>query len=433
MKALRRWALVGLAVTSPTILTSPAVARESTGDVVIEWNQLLQRNITGLPVGQARNYAILQIAMGDAVVAIEGHYQPFHAAVRAPSGASAEAAAAQAGHDVMVNLFPASQAAADTALANRLAQIPPGPRSLGVQVGAKAAAAILAWRLNDGYASANPQPPSFLASTLPGVWRPTASGPYQFSEIFFVTPFGLLTSTQFLPTPFPQLESTAYADALNEVKAVGRAPGGPVAPVRTDEQTRFAQLFAGVGAFANVTGPFRLWSNVARDLSLQKKLSLLDTARLFALTLAGLHDSLLTSHSSKAVYRLWRPETAIANADQDNNPATDPEPGWTPLIPTPPYPAYSSNMTCIGTGGSRMLANVLGADAQTFTATWYTATDDVVYAQPYTSLGQLGRDEAHSRIWGGIHYRFDIEASQVSCTQVADYLFDHYMRPARDE
>jgi hypothetical protein len=158
---------------------------------------------------------------------------------------------------------------------------------------------ILAWRLNDGYASANPQPPSFLASTLPGVWRPTASGPYQFSEIFFVTPFGLLTSTEFLPTPFPQLESTAYADALNEVKAVGRAPGGPVTPVRTDEQTRFAQLFAGVGAFANVTGPFRLWSNVARDLSLQKKLSLLDTARLFALTLAGIHDSLLTSTPAK--------------------------------------------------------------------------------------------------------------------------------------
>ena len=416
------------------MLTSPAVAGEnSSGDVIIEWNQLLQRNIAGPPVGQARSYAILQIAMGDAVVAIEGRYHPFHANVKAPSGASAEAAAAQAGHDVLVNLFPLSQPAADAALANRLAQIPPGRRALGVQVGASAAAAILAWRLNDGYASANPQPPTFLASTLPGVWRPTASGPYQFSEIFFVTPFGLLTSTQFLPTPYPQLESTAYADALNEVKAVGRAPGGPIQPVRTDEQSRFAQLFAGVGAFANVTGPFRLWSNVARDLSLQKKLSLLDTARLFALTLAGIHDSLLTSHTSKSVYRLWRPETAIANADQDNNPATDPEPGWAPLIPTPPYPAYSSNMTCIGTGGSRMLANVLGADAQSFTATWYTATGDVVYAQPYTSLGQLGRDEAHSRIWGGIHYRFDIEASQVSCTQVADYLFDHYMRPSRED
>jgi len=158
---------------------------------------------------------------------------------------------------------------------------------------------------------------------------------------------------------------------------------------------------------------------------------LVDTARLFALTMASISDSILTSHSSKAVYRLWRPETAIANADLDNNPATEPEAGWTPLIPTPPYPAYSSNMTCIGSGASRMLANVLGSDSQVFIATWYTASGAVVFAQPYRSLFDLGNDEAHSRIWGGIHYRFDIDASQVSCPQVADYIFDNYMRPTR--
>ena len=432
MNAMRHWAAAVFVVATSGVSTLPAAASEQpNGDVIIEWNQLLQRNIGGPPIGQPRSYAILHIAMADAVVAIDRQYQPFHAKVRAPSGASAEAAAAQAGHDVLVSLIPATQAAADTALANRLAQIPPGRRALGVQVGMSSAAAILAWRKNDGYGSANPQPPAFLASTLPGVWRPTASGPYQLSEIGNVEPFGLLTPSQFLPTPFPQLESTAYAEALNEVKSVGRAPGGPIAPVRTAEETRFAQLFAGVGTFANVTGPFRLWSNVARDLSQQKSLSLVDTARLFALTMASISDSLLTSHSSKAVYRLWRPETAIANADLDNNPATEPEVGWTPLIPTPPYPAYSSNMTCIGAGASRMLANVLGSDSQTFTATWYTPSDAVVHAQPYMSLWQLGNDEAHSRIWGGIHYRFDIDASQVSCPQVADYIFDNYMRPTR--
>jgi hypothetical protein len=114
-------------------------------------------------------------------------------------------------------------------------------------------------------------------------------------------------------------ESAAYAEALNEVKAVGRAAGGPVSPARSDEQTRFAQLFAGVGAYANVTNAFRLWSNVARDLSRQRSLSLAGTARLFALTTTAIHDSLQTSHYSKAVYRLWRPETAIAHADLDNN------------------------------------------------------------------------------------------------------------------
>jgi hypothetical protein len=436
MNSMRHWAAAAFAVAALGVLVPRAQAtEESNGGVIIEWNQFLQQHVTGPPLGQPRDYAMLHIAMADAVVAIQRQYKPFRARVSSSSGASAEAAAAQAAHDVLVvlpNLLPGSGPAADAVLANQLAHIPPGPRGQGVDVGRRVAQAILSWRQNDGYASANPQPPTLLASTLPGVWRPTASGPYQFSEIINVLPFGLLTPTQFLPSPFPQLESTAYADALNEVKAVGRAPGGPIAPVRTDEQTRFAQLFAGVGTFANVTGPFNLWSNVARDLSLQKSLSLVDTARLFAMTLASVHDSILTSHSSKAVYRVWRPETAIAHADLDNNPATDPEPGWTPLIPTPPYPAYSSNMTCIGTGASRMLADVLGSDAQSFAATWYTAAGAVVFTQPYTSLFQLGNDEAHSRIWGGIHYRFDIDASQVSCTQVADYLFDNYMRPSRE-
>jgi len=86
-------------------------------------------------------------------------------------------------------------------------------------------------------------------------------------------------------------------------------------------------------------------------------------------------------------------------------------------------------MTCIGTGAARMLANVLGDDAQTFTATWYTPANTVAWSEPYTSLWQLGDDEANSRIWGGIHFRIDIDESQVKCTQVADYLFDNFMQP----
>jgi hypothetical protein len=378
---------------------------------------------------------MLHIAMADAVVAIEKRYEPFHADVWAPRGASAEAAAAQAGHDVFVALIttPAAQAAADAALKEQLAKIPPGIRFLGSFIGKKVAAEILAWRQKDGYATANPQPPLLGASTLPGIWRPTASGSYIFSNMGHVLPFGLLTPTQFLPAPFPQLESAAYAEDVNEVKRVGRAPGGAIAPDRTEAQTRFAQLWAAAPGtpYFNATNPFRIWSNVMRDLSQQKAMSLVGTARLFAMTLASAHDSLLTSQNSKAIYRLWRPETAIANADVDNNDATDKEAGWTPLITTPAYPAYASNMTCIGAGSARMLANLLGSDAQNFNAVWYTAADAVVWTEPYTSLWKLGDDEANSRIWGGIHFRFDIDESQVSCTQVADYLFDNYMQPAR--
>jgi hypothetical protein len=422
MFALLAWCAMG----------ASAEARHSNGAVVIEWNQLLQQHMSGAPFVQARGYAMLHIAIADAVVAIEGRYEPFQARVWGPTGASAEAAAAQAGHDVFVALVTTTvgQAAADAALASRLAKIAPGPRFLGVLAGKKAAADIVAWRQNDGYATANPQPPPLLASTLPGIWRPTATGAAQFAELGSVPPFGVPSPTYFLPAPFPQLESADYAVAVNEVKAVGRAPGGATPPDRTLEQTRFAQLFAGVGTFANVTNPFRLWSNVARDLSQQRSLSLVDTARLFALTTASVHDGLQTAHASKFIYRLWRPETAITQAGLDNNDATVAEAGWAPLIPTPPYPAFSSNMTCIGTGAARMLANVLGSDAQSFTATWYSSTGTVVWSEPYTSLWKLGDDQANSRIWGGIHFRFDIDESQVSCTQVADYLFDNFMQPA---
>ena len=433
IRHIRVWA-AAVALAAACSLAPRAEAHGNPGaskhDVIIEWNQLFQQYVGGPPFVQVRNYSILHVAMADAVVAIEGRYHPFHARVWAPRGGSAEAAATQAGHDVFVALITAQPGldAAEALLTSRLSKIPPGQRALGVQVGKKVAAAILEWRANDGYATANPQPPAYLASTLPGLWRATASGPFQFSEIGSVEPFALPSVTMFLPVPPPQLESAAYAETVNEVKKVGRN----TAPLtdRTEEQTRFAQLFALVGPYTSATTPFRLWGNVARDLAQQKGLSLASTARVFAMTYASIHDSLQTSQYSKAVYRLWRPETAIANADVDNNPATEADTTWAPLIPTPPYPAYASNMTCIGTGAARMLANVLGGDAQTFTATWYTAANAVVWSEPYTSLWQLGDDEANSRIWGGIHFRIDIDSSQVSCTQVADYLYDNVMQPS---
>ena len=422
------------ALFSIVLAASAALAgdRRPSSDVIIEWNALLQQFQAGQPFTQIRGYALLHVAMSDAVVSIDGTYNPFQFHVRAHSGASAEAAAAQAGHDVFYALVttPEGRAAADAALMARVGKIPAGPRLKGMDVGGTIAAKWLAARQNDGYAIANPQPATLLPSTLPGIWRPTPSGAYQFSNMGVVTPFGLLTPGQFLPAPFPQIDGPDYAEDLNEVKRVGRAAGGPVAPERTEAQGRFAQLFAASPGtiYFNMTNPLRLWSNVTGDMARQHGLSLAGTARLFALTMVSMNDSLVTSQYSKEVYRLWRPETAIANADVDNNPLTEAEAGWRPHIITPPYPAYASNMTCLGAGGSRMLANVLGSDAQTFTAKWTLADGTVVWAEPYTSLWQLGDDEANSRIWGGIHFRFDIDESQVSCVQVADYLFDHYMR-----
>jgi hypothetical protein len=230
--------------------------------------------------------------------------------------------------------------------------------------------------------------------------------------------------------PPPQLESKRYAADVNDVKEKGRA----TMSTRTLEEERFAQLFAlAPGAYANVTSPFRLWSNVARDVSQAEGLSLVQTARVFALMTTSIHDSVLTSHTSKFIYRLWRPETALAAADIDDNPATVAEPGWAPLLVTPPYASHASNMSCIGSGAAQMLANVFGTDAKSFSATWYTgaAPPAVVHSEPYSSFWALARDEGSSRVWGGIHFRFEIDASEQSCAQVANYLFDNYMGRVR--
>ncbi len=354
--------------------TQVEARRAPVGDpaVVIEWNQLAQLYIGGPPFGQTRSFAMVHVAIADAAVAIEGQYDPFYFKAFAPRGASTEAAAAQAAHDVLVVVAPTGLAAYDSALAARLAPIPPGPRKLGVDTGKKVAAAVLAWRANDGFATANPQPAPFLPSTLPGIWRQTASGSPIFSKLGDMQPFGLLTSTQFLPVPQPQLESAAYAKDFNEVKDEGERPATFPNGSFNDHQ-RTALLWAGGAGtpYANVTSAFRLWQNVARDVAQDESLSLVQTARLFALLTTSIQDGLQTSHTSKFIYRLWRPETAIDQADVDNNPDTEVQPGWVPLLTTPPYPSHSSNMTCIGASAARALTNVFGTDAKSFTATWY--------------------------------------------------------------
>ena len=410
-------------------------ASQNGAQVAIDWNQIAQQNIGGPPFSQTRSYAMVHVAMADAVIAIHGKYAPFHVPLDPPfaHGASAQAAAAQAAHDVLVALVPANQAALDAALEDTLDRIPPGRKWTGIRIGRRAAARVLEWRANDGFALANPQPPDFLPSTLPGIWRQTTDGPAgaaQFSELGNVLPFGLVSTTQFLPAAPPQLESAEYAADFDDVKAKGRATGS----TRTADEDRLAQLFAAApGPYTNVTNPFRLWNNVARDVAVANDLSLLETVRMFALLNVSINDSLLTSQTSKFIYRVWRPVTAIAEAGSDDNPDTDAEAGWTPLLGTPPYPSHSSNMSCIGAGAAQMLGNVFGTDSVPFTAVWYDGATPpaVVSTQSYGSFWAMGRDEGSSRIWGGIHYRFEITASENSCAQVANYIFDNYLQRRR--
>jgi hypothetical protein len=407
-------------------LTSlPTVAGGDRAEVVTEWNRLLQTHMPSTAGLLApRYYAMLHVAMFDAANAVERAYTPYHAQFRAHPGASPEAAAAQAGHDILVALIPdaAARSAFDVALEQRLVNIHHRRAMLGVVAGRRAAKDILAWRAHDGTAA--PAPPAWTLPPFPGLWQPTSAAPAGWSNVAEVLPFALLTPTQYLPSPPPALTSPQYAADFEEVRLLGSA----TSTVRTAEQTQIARLFASVG---NGTPHFAVWNNVAADVARDAGWSLIDTARLFALLNVSVHDGLQTSHTSKFIYGLWRPVTAIRRADEDLNPATVADPTWTPLLGTPAYPSHSSNQTCVGTSAARALERAFFTDEVPFRVTWVGTGGNADVTRAYGSFSSLAREQARSRVYGGIHFDFELTASQESCVKVADFVADHYLLPRR--
>jgi hypothetical protein len=426
MKVRNRTGLFGLLLL--LALLAPASHRAAaTGspEVIFEWNQLLQQAFPAQGVGTPRPFAMTHIAMFDAVNAIANEYHPYVAKRRPGDGGSPEAAAAQAAHDVLVALNPASTATYDAALARRLGDHPSGFLRRGAAVGARVAREVLAWRQNDGWvvspfpAYSEPPLPGRYQSTPPNNPTPT------FTHLQSAAPMALVTSTHFLPPPPPSLTSERYTAAFTEVKMVGKSDS----TARTPDQTTTARLWAGVAASGSGTATnfLSIWNNVARDAAAERGLSLLDAARLFVLVNVSVHDALQTTQVSKFVYGLWRPVTAIRQADTDLNPATDPDATWLPLITTPPYPSYAGNIATIGASAARALQLAFGTNDIPVTANWTQSGGQGVISKPFAGFWELAEDASMARIWGGIHWRFDQEAGQQAGRAVAEYVFANFM------
>jgi Domain of unknown function (DUF6851) len=402
------------------VFASPSAALAQDAKLVSEWNRVLFSVVA--PAPPTRPAAMLHIAMFDAVNAIERAYTPYRIEVRASRGASTEAAAAQAAHDVLTALFPTQQAIFDSLLNSQLANLPNGREKQGIAIGRAVAKAVLEWRQNDGWPPTIVPDPTYVLSTTPGNWQPTPPANSFATNTFFpkVTPFGIQTSTQFLPPPPPTLTSQRYATDFNETKSLGLA----TSDVRTAEQTEIALRIAAVG-FS--TAPQEVFFRVAEDVARTQRLSLVDTARLFAFVSVAQHDGLQTSFTSKFTYGLWRPVTAIRRANEDGNPLTDPDPEWLPLLITPPYPSYAGNASCLSAAAARALQLAMGSDEIAFSVTWIGVPPNTDVTRDYNRFSDLAEEFARSRIFGGIHYQFDSDASQSACPKVADYVHAHYM------
>jgi hypothetical protein len=393
-------------------------------ETVVEWNRLMQDAVVTPGANQPtvfvhRPMAIVSIAVFDAANSFAQNYLDYATHVTPASGASPDAAVAQAAHDTLVALLPSLRVRFDTALTQSLADIPPDAARKGAEVGAAVAKAVLELRADDGWSL---PPLQYVLPSLPGYWQPTppANAAATFTNYPGVQGFVIADGRRFLMEPPLALTSTRYAADFNETKAVGAVNS----TIRTADQTRMARLWHGVGT--TTTSP-NLWNTVMSDLARQEGWTGLEAARGFALLNATQHDALLTSFTGKFLYGFWRPITAIREAARDGNAATEPDTDWTSLLPTPPYPGHPGNRACLSASQAQLLERLFGRGDFSLTVTWNVPNGTPV-TRAYSSVRQLADEEAKSRIWGGIHFEFESLASRGVCSLLADYAADNLLR-----
>lgn len=396
------------------VLLLGVAARGASVDVVTDWNLAMTDHVTLLPPGalppfmETRVYAMAHLAMFHAIEEALRVGGKFHAP------ASAEAAGAQAAHDVLVHEFSDGAAAFDALLAAELATIPDATKKTkGIAIGIRAAAAMLAARANDG--SATPTGP-YTPGTGPGAYQPTPLPPGPPPGFVDgvnwprVTPFALKSGRQFRAPPPYQVTDLAYTFDLNEIKALGSLDS----LARTDDQTNVAIFWyesSGLG-----------WNRIARVLEAQHPHDLLTRARIFAAVNVALADAYIASLDSKFVYHFWRPLTAIQLADTDGNDLTVAESAWEPLLLTPPIPDYPSAHAAVGAAAATVLIAAFG-DECTFTLTSSMSVPfPFVGPRTFKRISDAAKENAISRMLVGIHFRLACEVGYAQGVEIGNYL-----------
>lgn len=387
-------------------------------DVVLEWNDIMLTTLVGQsPVNETRLAAITQLAVFEAVNAVHGDYRPYLGTIRAPKGASAEAAAVAAAHATLSHYVPARIAELDDARAKSLQSILDGSAKRdGIAVGKAAAKALIELRAKDG---STPDEFHRPKSSRPGAWQLTAGCPAGggvFLQWQNVTPFGIRSSRQFRAEPPPSLKSGKYADAYNEVRRVGGV-----------HSTERPQDRADVARFYAVVLTIQTWNPVATQVATAQGRSLSENARALALLNMAMSDALVSVFETKYREPFWRPETAIPAGDTDGNRKTPADPDFAPFVPTPCHPSYASAHASAGYAAQAVLERMYGRKDHRILLS-NLAVPDVTLE--YGRFDEITADIDDARVYGGIHYRFDQEAGARQGCRVGRYVYWHNLRPA---
>ena len=400
---------------------------------------------TGNGLAEARMYAMMHVAIHDALNAIERRSRPyaFDAEVNAPT--SRRSAIAAAARDVLVSVIAQLQesstcieagiAQVEADYADALAAIPAGAaKARGILLGQAAAAAIIALRVSDG-SEAPIVDFAYPQGTAPGEWRFTPDVPFAFAATWGdVTPFVLTHGSQFRPGPPDRVTSKKYAADFNEIKDLG-GDNITTPSARTAEQTE-------IGLFWIESSPLA-WNRIARSVSARKGLDPWENARLFGLLNLALADGYIGSWETKYHYKYWRPVTAIRTADTDGNPDTAADPMWTPLELTYPMPDYDSGHAVQGGAAAEVLKRFFGTDYVRFSNCSFTLPTGQTCADPTPTFARTRASpklrtrtryrgfssaftSASPSKWGpNTAGRLPGEPSRVSCSQSIDSARPH--------
>ncbi len=420
--------VVGTGVTGAA--NSRTTAATISPQAALDWNLIAVNTVRAATPAKFQIEGTLymsyvQAAVYDAVTTIKGRYKPYHSLGITSSGASPRAAVAAAAYTTLSYYFPAQAASLTTTytdyLNKTLAALPAAAKQAGVAVGAAAAADLIATRWGDGR-DAPVGTPFGVAPQPAGTWvfaPPPSAQSAQTPWVAGVRPFVLESPSQFRAPAPPALSSPEYAQALNEVKTVGSA----TSTARTAAQTAIGQFWN-----ANV---IEQYNQVFRDVATQHKLDLVDAVRLFAMGNMVASDAGIACMDSKYHYLLWRPVTAIRNADKDGNAATAASPTWSPLLTTPNHPEYPSAHGCVTAAVTDVLAAALKTTAINIDVPGATGGGTTLTtARHFDTAAALLEDVANARIWAGLHYRFATTAGVEIGHQVSKYDLQHAFQPA---
>ncbi len=404
-------------------------------ELASSWNQIVMELAVKedklLTLKGVRTTAMMHTAMHDALNTIVPNYTRYTYRGKTVQ-ANPIVAAAYAAYEIVISQYPNKQDVLESELNRWLKDIENKESSITAEkLGKEAAAAILKKRANDQW-----------NGEAEYTWHPMAPGVYaEFNEhsgtpegfVFGsgwakAQPFLLPEQSHFRSPPPPQINSEAYTKAFNEVKEVGSFES----ETRTEDQSHMAMWWKDFVENSH--------NRLARDLVKLKKLNLWEASRAFALMNMTIYDAYVNVFENKFYHNHWRPYTAIRWADNDGNPNTELDADWNNLHKhTYAFPSYPSAHGSASSAAMTVLSNVLGTGNEyQFTMT----TEMVDKAGPFSekvkmspptrsfnSFSEAGLEAAMSRVYLGIHFRYDSEEGHKLGIKIGNYANDNFLKP----